>query len=214
MSLAAHGRTEVPRRSSRRRPTRSLFSRLSLMLIAMVTLGLAVTGCQTFTSSGGSPINPANRPTTITGYTNGNLPASQLYVWNSKCSLYRADVGSFSAMLAAAHKDGVNLQPAECYRDYAGQVYQRSYWCKLKLCSNAATPGYSNHGWGKAVDLRDQYGGLTWTSIGYKWMVAHAGAYGWNHPGGVNEPWHWEWVGDGGSQHGNAVRFDLMYWAS
>jgi hypothetical protein len=182
------------------------------MVIALVTVGVAVSGCQTNASSGLSPISPFNRPTTISGYTNGNLPSSQLAVWNSNCTLYRPAVGSFSAMVAAAKADGVTLKPAECYRDYAGQVYWRNYWCKLKICANAATPGYSNHGWGKAVDLRDQNGSFTWTSVGYKWMVKHAGEYGWNRPGGVNEPWHWEWVGDGGTQHGYAIRPDLMTW--
>ena len=157
-----------------------------------------------------NPINPANRPTTVAGYTNGKLPASQLYVVNSNCTLYRPAVGSFEAMVAAAQPTASTCSPAECYRDYAGQVYERNYWCKLKLCANAAVPGYSNHGWGKAVDFRDQNGSLNWNSVGYKWLVAHAGAWGWNHPGGVNEAWHWEWVGDGGTMHGYPIRIDLM----
>ena len=189
------------------------FLRLSMLLLAFLAGALAITSCQTGYSSARSPINAANRPTTIAGYANGQLPSSQLYVYNGNCTLYRPTVGSFSAMIAAAHQDGVNLQAAECYRDYAGQVYWRTWWCQHGICANAATPGYSNHGWGKAVDLRDQYGSLTWGSPGYKWMVAHAGAYGWNHPGGVNEAWHWEWVGDGGTMHGYGIRVDLMKWA-
>jgi hypothetical protein len=172
-------------------PKRSRLSKLGLLLVALFAGILAVTGC-TAGSSGSSinPINPANRPTTITGYTNGQLPSSQLYVVNSTCTLYRPTVDSYEAMIAAARSAGVQLSAAECYRDYAGQVYQRNYWCKLGICGNAAVPGYSNHGWGKAVDLRDQGGSLTFNSVGYRWMVAHAGQYGWNHPGGVNEAWH------------------------
>jgi LAS superfamily LD-carboxypeptidase LdcB len=207
MSLAAIGRT------TRSRLRRQGLSRLALSLIALV-VGVAVaTGCQAQLGGQHSPINPANRPTTIAGVTNGNLPASQLYVWNSKCTIFKGAAGSFNAMMAAAKADGVSLHPAECYRDYAGQVYWRKYWCKVGICANAATPGYSNHGWGKAVDLRDQKGSLTWTSPGYKWMVKHAGEYGWNHPGGVNEAWHWEWVGDGGTMGGYAVLPGLMFWA-
>jgi hypothetical protein len=205
MPVAAKWRPSAPRKVT---------SRLTLLFLGFMAVTLVVTGCQTtYFASTKSPITPANRPTIVAGYTNGALPESQLYYWNSNCTLYRAAVGSFSAMVAAAKADGVDLVPAECYRDYAGQVYWRKYWCKRKICANAATPGYSNHGWGKAVDLRDQKGSLTWTSKGYKWMVAHAGEYGWNHPGGVNEAWHWEWVGDGGSLHGYGVRTDLMYWA-
>jgi hypothetical protein len=193
-----------------RAPKRNPLSRLALLLVALIAGVLAVSGCTIGFSSNVSPINPANRPTTIGGYTNGSLPMSQLFVVNSSCTLYRPAVGSFEGMIAAAHAAGVNLQAAECYRDYAGQVYERKLWCSLGVCGNAAVPGYSNHGWGKAVDLRDQNGSLTWNSPGYKWMVAHAGAWGWNHPGGVNEAWHWEWVGDGGTMHGYPVRPDLM----
>jgi hypothetical protein len=205
MSVAVLRRANAPKRSP--------LSRLGLLLIGLFAAILAVTGCTVSSASTINPINPANRPTTISGYTNGELPSSQLYVLNSSCTLYRPTVGSFEGMIAAAHADGVDLQPVQCYRDYAGQVYERNYWCKLKLCANAAVPGTSNHGWGKAVDFRDQNGSLTWNSVGYKWLVAHAGAWGWNHPGGVNEAWHWEWVGDGGTMHGYGIRVDLMTWA-
>ncbi len=194
-------------------PRRRVLSRLSILLLGLVAAVLAVTSCQTNWSTGRSPISPYNRPTTIAGVTNGNLPAADLYTLNSTCRVYKQAAGSLNAMINAARADGVYLSTAECYRDYAGQVYWRKYWCARGICANAATPGYSNHGWGKAADLRDQYGSLTWSSPGYKWMVAHAGEYGWNHPGGVNEAWHWEWVGDGGTQKGYAVRVDLMWWA-
>lgn len=206
----------MPVDANRRLPApRKMTSRLALPLLAILACVLALSACQTtsFLSSR-NPITPANRPTAVSGYINGSLPTSQLNVISSTCTMYRAAAGSYLAMVAAAKADGVTLTPAECYRDYAGQVYWRNYWCKKKLCGNAATPGYSNHGWGKAVDLRDLKGSLTWTSAGYTWMVAHAGEYGWNHPGGVNEAWHWEWVGDGGTLHGYGVRTDLMSWAS
>ncbi len=206
MSLAVSTRSTAP--------PRNVAARLVLLLLTLLTGGLVITGCSPTVGADRSPINPANRPTTIAGYSNGFLPASQLYALNSNCSLYRPAVGSFQAMVAAAKADGVYLGTAECYRDYAGQVYERKYWCARKLCANAATPGYSNHGWGKAADLVDARGSLTWTSAGYRWLVAHAGEYGWNHPGGVNEAWHWEWVGDGGTMHGYGVRVDLMAWAS
>ena len=187
--------------------------RLSALLFAVFAAVLVVTGCSPAFTSNVNPINPANRPTTIGGYSNGYLPASQLYYYNSNCSLFRPAAGSFAAMIAAAKADGVYLAPAECYRDFAGQVYERKFWCKLKLCSNAATPGYSNHGWGKAVDLQDSKGTVAWGSPGYRWLVKNAGSFGWNHPGAVNEAWHWEWVGDGGTMHGYGIRVDLMSWA-
>lgn len=195
-------------KASKRNP----LSRLGLVMIALFAAFLAVSGCSPASGNSVNPINPANRPTSIMGYSNGQLPASQLYVVSSKCTLYRPTVGSFDGMIAAARADGVYFSAAECYRDYAGQVYERKLWCKLGICGNAAVPGTSNHGWGKAVDLRDQNGSLNWNSVGYKWLVAHAGEWGWNHPGGVNEAWHWEWVGDGGTMHGYGIRVDLMTW--
>lgn len=36
---------------------------------------------------------------------------------------------------------------------FGTQWYFREFWCSLGKCGNAATPGTSNHGWGKAVDV-------------------------------------------------------------
>ncbi len=165
-------------------------------------------------STAPNPVNPANRPTTVPNARNGYLPASVLYRQGPVCDVYRQAAGSLVAMLAAARADGVNLQPEECYRNYAGQVYWRNYWCARKACGNAAVPGTSNHGWGKAVDLKDQNGELTYSSPGYRWMVAHAGSWGWFQRANLGEAWHWEWVGDGGTMHGYTVRPDLFSWGA
>lgn len=47
--------------------------------------------------------------------------------------------------------------PDGAYRDLAGQVYWRTYWCNLHKCGNAAPPGYSNHGWARAADIFKVY---------------------------------------------------------
>jgi hypothetical protein len=197
-----------------RLPFRTRLSRGRWLLAALIACAVVITGCQAAGTGPStiSPINGANSPTPIDGYTNGYLPASQLYTYSSTCQLYRPAVGSFAAMIAAAKADGVDLTPVQCYRDYANQIYWRNYWCGVGICANAAVPGTSNHGWGKAADFADQNGSLTWNSIGYQWLVANAGAWGWNHPSGVDEAWHWEWVGDGGTMHGYPIRPDLMSW--
>jgi LAS superfamily LD-carboxypeptidase LdcB len=185
-------------------------------LLAAVAGGLglaALTSCQPAAQSTQSPISPWDSPTPIDGYSNGYLPEALLYDYDANCQLYRPAAGSFQAMVAAAHQDGVELKPAQGYRDYADQIYWRNYWCDAGICGNAAVPGYSNHGWGKAVDFTDQNGSLTWSSVGYDWLTTHAGDFGWNHPGDLDEAWHWEWVGDGGTMHGYAIRPDLMSWA-
>ena len=73
------------------------------------------------------------------------------------------------------------------------------------------------HGWGKASDLTDSGNSLTFGSRGYAFMKKVAGSLGWNHPafaepGGSTcpEPWHWEWVGDGGTLHASTKRGDAV----
>jgi hypothetical protein len=155
----------------------------------------------------GNPIDPDNRPTAIAGATNGAVPDSQLLQVSPRCVAYYRAAPSLVSLLAAAHRDGIRLAPAECYRDYAGQVKARQDWCAMGNCDMAAVPGTSNHGWGKAVDFNDQSGSLTFGSAAYAWLKNHAGWFGWNHPGvmepggSVPEPWHWEWVGDGGRMY-------------
>jgi GH25 family lysozyme M1 (1,4-beta-N-acetylmuramidase) len=72
--------------------------------------------------------------------------------------------------------------PLGAYRDYAGQLK-----CKELYGKNAATPGRSNHGWGRAVDvathemaaLIDRYGAV----------------FGWHHWDATWEWWHREYDG-------------------
>ncbi len=179
-----------------------------LRLLAALAVIAAVTTAACTPAGLPSTIDPLNRPTPVAGYTNDALPASVLYTVNSACRTDRPAAGSLVTMIRAAAAGGVTLSPVQCYRDYAGQLYWRNWWCARGLCANAAVPGYSNHGWAKAVD----FAATTWTSPDYRWLVAHAGTYGWNHPGGVDEAWHWEWVGDGGTQHGATIRPDLTGW--
>jgi LAS superfamily LD-carboxypeptidase LdcB len=62
----------------------------------------------------------------------------------------------------------------------------------------AAVPGTSIHGWGRAVDLQDPTGKMTFDSPGYRWLQANAWRFGFVHPawaepgGSAPEPWHWE----------------------
>jgi LAS superfamily LD-carboxypeptidase LdcB len=151
------------------------------------------------------PIDPANKPRALVGRTNGNLWASDLVAVTSTCKVHRTVAPALKALLADAAADGVRLVGGSCYRDYAGQVAARQYWCGQGACHMAAVPGTSIHGWGKAVDFSQGSGSFTFSSSGFAWLEANAWRYGWNHPGWAArgqpgaEPWHWEWVGDGGT---------------
>ena len=77
--------------------------------------------------------------------------------------------------------------PDSSYRTYDRQVYWKNYWTERGLPGNAATPGYSNHGLGIAVDLPN-----AWEQ---EWMRENGAKYGWAKTEAFSEPWHWTFVG-------------------
>lgn len=79
------------------------------------------------------------------------------------------------------------------YRSFAAQVNEKEDAVAKGRSQYAATPGYSNHGWGLAADLNIAPG-----TAEYNWMLANAINYGWVHPDFADnansfEPWHWEY---------------------
>ena len=131
------------------------------------------------------------------GYSDGLIPNSAL------CSIIgggalRPDAAvAFNKMSQAYAKAfGSPLCITASYRPYSDQV--RLFRLEPSF---AAVPGTSNHGWGVAVDLG--CGVQNYGSAQYRWMTAHAGAYGWVHPAWALhnpfEPWHWEFGHPGGS---------------
>lgn len=92
---------------------------------------------------------------------------------------------------------------------YGSQWYFREYWCFFGKCGNAAVPGTSNHGWGKAVDEPD------WVIT----VINNNGArFGWcKIPRTINgvscfsdashESWHVRWTPGIWKQHPNPGPF-------
>lgn len=130
------------------------------------------------------------------GYSNGMIPPEVLkpLPWDPS-QVLRPDATDALTALNNAHRAefGTDLQISDTYRSYQQQVETKASKGFL-----AATPGFSNHGWGLAVDL----GGLgTHGSPAYQWMAATAPQYGWINPGWAQaggskpEAWHWEYVG-------------------
>lgn len=130
-------------------------------------------------------------------YPNGQIPVSAL------CPLYGAPAQSLRPSAAAAFNEmsmayakdtGKPLCVTDSYRSYLEQVAvkaSRGHW--------AATPGTSEHGLGRAVDL---CGGVeSFGSPAHLWLKQNASLYGWFHPdwaeptGALPEPWHWEYAG-------------------
>lgn len=134
----------------------------------------------------------------VDGYANGRLPNSVLCeLPGSSGERLRADAAVAFVRLAAAYQAefGRPICVTDGYRPLAEQRQLRRTKPRF-----AARPGFSEHGWGLAVDL--SCGIQSFRSTGHAWMAANAGTYGWFLPawaqrGGARpEPWHWEFSGD------------------
>lgn len=165
-----------------------------------------------------SAIAPNNVPNPVPNATNGAMSAASLIYVDRNCDAYRPAATSLERLFTIARDEGVSLAAQRCFRPLQIQQADRSSACSTGNCACAAVGGTSMHGWGEAVDFADASGSVdTFTSPTYKWLVAEAARFGWNHPGWAvpgggpcPEPWHWEWVGDGGGLHGPPITADVV----
>ena len=174
-----------------------------------------------------SPINPNNRPSPVPGQLNGVLPAPLLVKVAPHCRALRAAGPSLGRLFALARESRIPLGANECYRTLAAEVDNairanqpgNNPACVATVGQTASGKpvGHSYHGWGEAVDLTGASDTLTFADPGYAFMKRTAGSLGWNHPafaepGGSTcpEPWHWEWVGDGGQFGATPIRGDIV----
>jgi len=133
----------------------------------------------------------------IEAYGNGRLPSRLL------CTLpggsqerLRPDAAVSFVRLAAAYQSAFDepICVTDGYRPLAEQRQLRRTKPRF-----AARPGYSEHGWGLAVDLA--CGMQSFRTAKHAWMVSNAGRFGWFLPewaqrgGSRPEPWHWEYSG-------------------
>jgi hypothetical protein len=123
---------------------------------------------------------------------NGLLDVAHLCQIGDGHQLRPDAAAAFLALDAAYHNaTGARLCVTDSYRSLAAQVSLRARKPRL-----AALPGTSEHGWGLALDIG--CGVNTYHGDAHKWLVEHAGAYGWVNPGWAQadgskpEPWHWE----------------------
>lgn len=134
--------------------------------------------------------------------SNGELPDADLCVlWDGDERL-RPDAAMAMARLDMAYREafGTDVPVSDAYRSYGSQVEVRRTRPGL-----SARPGTSQHGWGVAVDLG---GTIATGGEGYRWLMEHAGEYGWENPAwarpggsGPHEPWHWEYAAGRGVAH-------------
>ncbi|MGQ0520442.1 MAG: M15 family metallopeptidase [Actinomycetota bacterium] len=209
----------MPRRSTSR-PSAATRALLAALALALGSAGAAPAGGAV------AAIQPDNRPLPLAGVENGYVPADRLITATTGCRVAREAGPSLALLYRLASASNVRLGARDCYRPLSGQVAVASSWTAAGNSACAAAPttypdgrpkGTSMHGWGKAVDVSEPGRTVTFTSPGYRFLKARAGTLGWNHPGWAEpggsacpEPWHWEWVGDGGTLGGDPVRADTV----
>lgn len=114
---------------------------------------------------------------------NGRLKASELSPIPGG-RLARPYAVRWNLMCADCRRAGVPVPmpngPYSSYRSLAGQRLMRAQWCSRGKCGNAAVPGTSNHGWGKAVDTNQKARAIKY---GRKYGVRDPSDAPW-------EPWH------------------------
>ena len=149
---------------------------------------------------------------------NGQLPASDLgYISGVGARVLLPLVTQTNALRAAfAKRFEKALTITDAYRPYSVQEtifrqryttnysasakldrrwWLNQYWWRKAGFASAATPGTSNHGWGRALDFGAGVNALN--SNEQKWMVANAPRFGWVWPSWARvhpylEPWHYE----------------------
>ena len=114
-----------------------------------------------------------------------------------------------TAMVAAAQKDGVNLQVWSPFRSYAIQndLFQKQVnrvgGDEVKAATVVARPGTSEHNTGLCADFNMASDAFESTEM-YDWMCQNAQDYGFilrypkskqNVTGVIYESWHWRFVG-------------------
>lgn len=161
----------------------------------------------------------------VDGYVNGAMDKARLMTLEG-CTLERDAAYMYALLKEAAEEDGVRLGWEDCYRSYNAQAASYNSRCPLtdtpifgvdpltgamvqigskgvRVCSGPPTarPGFSNHGWGRAVDFTDGRGVLTCSDSSYRWLQGNAYRFGWVNPEwahcgqSTQEPWHWEYAG-------------------
>ncbi len=126
-----------------------------------------------------------------TGYDAGQAFAINVVTMDGE-PVEKDTANAFWVMREAAAADGVQIHINSGFRTMAEQEY--FYMCYTCCCCNscnlAASPGYSNHQSGHALDLNTSSPGV------YNWLAANGGSFGFTETV-PSEDWHWEWWGGG-----------------
>lgn len=134
------------------------------------------------------------------GYSNGRIPESALTAVDypgvkqnqydgaqERVRLKPDAARALLDLLGLYHAQFGNYLPViEGYRSYAGQEYWDDYYNHNR--KYAAQPGFSNHGWGEAVDFG------TLNSQQLSWVRSNSGHFGYTSI--ESENWHFNYSGN------------------
>jgi hypothetical protein len=128
---------------------------------------------------------------TDTGYRQGDAFTIHVVTVDGK-PVERDTANAYIVMQQAAAQDGVDIRIVSGFRTMEQQEYLYGCYvnCNCNSCNLAATPGYSNHQSGHALDLNTSEGGVL------TWLNNHGDEFGFERTV-PSEPWHWEWWGGG-----------------
>ena len=151
------------------------------------TIPTTATVATTATAAGVTgTVAPAGAPAELAAYGNGRIPDGVLVAIDDRGNrLWAPAARAFDAMRTAAAAAGVDLGVTSSYRSrdqQAQMVQEQGLYGQGGL---AATPGHSEHGWGRALDLEVD-------ADAQSWLRQHAADYGFTAPV-AGEPWHWEY---------------------
>ncbi len=168
--------------------------------MAAVALG-ALAGCGA-PQPGADEAEPEATASSEQGLVTCNLRQDTGYVSGSAFTITLVDAdgkpaeldtaNAYAVMQAAAAQAGVGLTVVSGFRTMAEQQYLYACYvnCNCNSCNLAASPGYSNHQSGHALDLNTSAAGV------YNWLAANAASFGFKRTV-PSEAWHWEWWGGG-----------------
>ena len=133
---------------------------------------------------------------------------------------------AYDKMCEASKKDGMHLGVTSSYRSFEDQTKIYNSYLKSKgqsyVDQYVATPGYSEHQTGLALDVKSTVASPFKTTEEYTWMMDNAYKYGFilrypdnkeNITGFKSETWHYRYVGEEVAKylHENDITYEEYY---
>lgn len=139
------------------------------------------------------------------------VPDDLVVLFDSKndAKMVRVAASAYEKLINAALKDNITLESTTAYRSYSFQNILYTNYVKQdgqeEADTYSASPGYSEHQLGLAVDLNDpNVSGQRLNDTDYEWLLNNSYKYGFivrykkdstHITGYIEEPWHLRYLG-------------------